>query len=128
MQLKPETAREMAKALGLQFSAERLVTDATFNLTLGQAFLDRLLGRFSGSYVLAAAAYNAGPARVKQWLDAFGDPRGDTVDPVDWIESIPYPETRNYVQHVLENLQIYRLRLGIAERAFTVAHDLQRSE
>jgi peptidoglycan lytic transglycosylase len=126
MQLKPETAREITKALGMQFSKERLVADATYSLTLGQAFLDRLLERFGGSYVLAAAAYNAGPARVKQWLDAFGDPRGHAIDPVDWIESIPYPETRNYVQRVLENLQIYRLRLGTAKSAFTLAQDLQR--
>jgi soluble lytic murein transglycosylase len=126
MQLKPETAHEITKALGMQFSKERLVIDATYNLTLGQAFLDRLLERFGGSYLLAAAAYNAGPARVKQWLDAFGDPRGHTVDPVDWIESIPYPETRNYVQRVLENLQIYRLRLGTAKSTLTLALDLQR--
>jgi soluble lytic murein transglycosylase len=126
MQLKPETAHEMTKALGMQFSRERLVTDSVYNLTLGQAFLDRLLERFGGSYILAAAAYNAGPARVKQWLDAFGDPRGHTVDPVDWIESIPYPETRNYVQRVLENLQIYRLRLGTAKSTLALAQDLQR--
>jgi peptidoglycan lytic transglycosylase len=126
MQLKPETAHEITKALGMQFSKERLVADASYNLTLGQAFLDRLLGRFGGSYVLAAAAYNAGPARVKQWLDAFGDPRDHAVDPVDWIESIPYPETRNYVQRVLENLQIYRLRLGTAKTSLTLAQDLQR--
>ena len=126
MQLRPDTARDVAKALEIPFSADRLVTDPAYNLALGQAFMDRLLDRFGGSYVLAAAAYNAGPARVRQWLDTYGDPRTGTVDPVDWIELIPFPETRNYVQRVLENLQIYRLRLGAGERAFTLAQDLRR--
>jgi soluble lytic murein transglycosylase len=126
MQLRPETARGVARALGLPFSAGRLTSDAAYNLALGQAFLGRLLDRFGGSYVLAAAAYNAGPARVSQWLDTIGDPRGGGVDPVDWIEGIPYAETRNYVERVLENLQVYRLRLGAGVRAFTLAQDLRR--
>ncbi len=126
MQLTPQTAREIGRSLGMPFSAARLLSDPAYNLTLGQAFVDRLLNRFAGSYVLAAAAYNAGPARVKQWLDTLGDPRAAAVDPVDWVESIPYPETRNYVQRVLENLQVYRLRLGTAERPFTLAADLRR--
>jgi soluble lytic murein transglycosylase len=124
MQLKPSTARDMAKSIGIPFSADRLLTDASYNLTLGQAYLDKLLDAFAGSYMLAAAAYNAGPRRVKQWLETHGDPR--TADPVDWIESIPFPETRNYVQRVFENLQVYRLRLGDRARAFTLAEDLRR--
>ena len=126
MQLLPDTARDVAKSAGMPFSADRLTRDPAYNLALGQAFLGRLLDRFGGSYVLVLAAYNAGPARVSQWLDTFGDPRRDTVDPVDWIESIPFPETRNYVERVLENLQIYRLRLGAGERAFTLVQDLRR--
>jgi soluble lytic murein transglycosylase len=76
--------------------------------------------------VLAIAAYNAGPARVRQWLRDFGDPRTANTDVVDWVESIPLNETRNYVQRVLENLQIYRLRLGDRGHAFSLASDLKR--
>jgi soluble lytic murein transglycosylase len=126
MQLEPETAKRVAKSLSLSFSADRLLTDAKFNLMLGSAYLDQMLDRFGGSYVLSLAAYNAGPARVAQWLNEKGDPRSHSVDIVDWIELIPFGETRNYVQHVLENLQIYRLRLGDRERAFTLAQDLRR--
>jgi soluble lytic murein transglycosylase len=126
MQLAPETARRVAKSLSLPFSADRLLSDATFNLTLGSAYLDQMLDKFGGSYVLSLAAYNAGPARVSQWLSEKGDPRSPAVDIVDWIELIPYGETRNYVEHVLENLQIYRFRLGDRERAFTLAQDLRR--
>jgi soluble lytic murein transglycosylase len=124
MQIKPSTARDMAKVVGLPFAAERLLTDANYNLTLGQAYLDKLLDSFGGSYVLAAAAYNAGPRRVKEWLDAYGDPR--SAGAIDWIEAIPFQETRNYVQRVLENLQVYRLRVGDRARAFTLADDLKR--
>src|SRR6185312_7269985 len=116
----------IAKSLHLPFSASRLTSDTRYNVTLGRAYLNSLIGDFSGSYVLAIAAYNAGPARVHQWLDDFGDPRGKGVDVVDWIESIPYAETRNYVQRVLENLQVYRLRLGDHGLAFSLASDLKR--
>lgn len=126
MQLRPDTAREVARSVGMPFSAGRLTGDPAYNLALGEAFLNRLLDRFGGSYILATAAYNAGPARVNQWLDTLGDPRSRTVDPVDWIESIPFSETRNYVERVLENLQVYRLRLGAGDRAFTLAQDLRR--
>jgi soluble lytic murein transglycosylase len=126
MQLMPATASRIAKSLHLPFSASRLTSDTRYNVTLGRAYLNSLIGDFSGSYVLAIAAYNAGPARVHQWLDDFGDPRGKGVDVVDWIESIPYAETRNYVQRVLENLQVYRLRLGDHGLAFSLASDLKR--
>jgi soluble lytic murein transglycosylase len=126
MQLKPETAKQVARSLSLPFSAERLLTDAKFNLTLGSAYLDQMLDKFTGSYVLSLAAYNAGPARVAQWLNEQGDPRTHSVDSVDWIEMIPADETRNYVQRVLENLQVYRFRLGDRGRAFTLAQDLRR--
>jgi soluble lytic murein transglycosylase len=126
MQLEPETARRVAKSLSLPFSADRLLSDAAFNLTLGSAYLEQMLEKFGGSYVLSIAAYNAGPARVAQWLSEKGDPRGRSVDIVDWIELIPYGETRNYVERVLENLQVYRYRLGDRDRAFTLAQDLRR--
>jgi soluble lytic murein transglycosylase len=126
MQLKPATAKQVAKTLSLPFSADRLVADANFNLTLGSAYLDKMLDKFAGSYVLSIAAYNAGPNRVGQWLVDHGDPRDGSIDVVDWIELIPFGETRNYVQRVLENLQVYRLRTGDREQAFKLARDLKR--
>jgi soluble lytic murein transglycosylase len=125
MQLKPSTAKDVAQALALPFSADRLLTDPRYNLRLGAVYLDKLLDTFGRSLVLSIAAYNAGPLRVKQWLTTYGDPRDASVDVVDWVEGIPFGETRNYVQRVLENLQIYRLRLGDKERAFTLARDLR---
>ena len=112
MQLLPRTARQVARQLKLRYSRERLTDDPKYNLRLGRAYLSELIERYDGSYILALAAYNAGPARVRRWLDVFGDPRTPEVDPVDWIESIPIYETRNYVQRVLEGLTVYRRRLG----------------
>ena len=80
---------------------------------------------FNGSYILAAAAYNAGPSRARQWIRDFGDPRGQ-VDPVDWIESIPFAETRNYIQRVLENTQVYRYRLAGGPVEIKLSEDLAR--
>ncbi|MBT7944230.1 MAG: lytic transglycosylase domain-containing protein, partial [Alphaproteobacteria bacterium] len=98
MQLLPRTAFRTAKKLRIPFSKYRLTTDPAYNLTLGQAYLGDLLKTFKGSYVLALAAYNAGPKRAKQWLRRFGDLRKPDVDSIDWVESIPFYETRNYVQ------------------------------
>ncbi|HEV8016402.1 MAG TPA: lytic transglycosylase domain-containing protein [Stellaceae bacterium] len=126
MQLMPATANKVAQLLHLPFSRDRLTNDIGYNVTLGRAYLDSLVGNFSGSYVLAVAAYNAGPARVHQWIEDHGDPRAANVDPIDWIERIPYTETRNYVQRVLENLQVYRFRLGAAVPTLSLASDLKR--
>ncbi len=126
MQLMPATANHIARSHGLPYSADRLLTDGGYNVTLGRAYLEELLDHFGGSYVLSIAAYNAGPARVRQWVDNFGDPRTKNIDVVDWIESIPFTETRNYVQRVLENLQVYRIRLGDHALAFSLASDLKR--
>ena len=126
MQLEPQTAAQIARKLGLPFKAKHLTDNGFFNVTLGQAYLDDLISRFDGSYVLAIAAYNAGPSRVSQWIGQFGDPRLTSVDTVDWIEEIPFNETRNYVQRVLENLQVYRLRIGKRELAFSLPQDLHR--
>jgi soluble lytic murein transglycosylase len=126
MQLMPGTAKTVAKNLQIAYSQQRLLTDASYNMTLGCAYLSDMLERFGGSYVLAVAAYNAGPARVNQWLQAQGDPRAPDVDAVDWVESISIGETRNYVQRVLENVQIYRLRLGDRNLAFSLPTDLKR--
>ncbi len=102
----------MARRAGLDYSANKLVTDPGYNATLGAAFLGEQLARFKGSYVLTFAGYNAGPRRAQQWIARYGDPRGKDVDTVvDWIERIPYTETRSYVQRVMENYQVYKMRL-----------------
>jgi len=126
MQLMPFTAQKMAKSLALPYSASLLTDDRVYNMRLGRAYIDEMLTEFSGSYVLAIAAYNAGPARVNQWIGQFGDPRAKNADVIDWIESIPISETRNYVQRVLENLQVYRLMLGDRAKAFELVADLRR--
>ncbi len=108
MQLMPATANVVAKGLGLPFSRERLLTDPSYNMTIGTAYFSQVLADFNGSYVLALAAYNAGPGRVKRWLKNNGDFRKGEIDAVDWIEMIPISETRDYVQRVLENVQVYR--------------------
>jgi soluble lytic murein transglycosylase len=112
MQLLPATAKSIAKAISAKFVRNRLTADPAYNLRLGAAYLNDLSNSFGGSYLLAAAAYNAGPARARQWMRAFGDPRDGQTDPVDWVEEIPFSETRAYVQRVMENLMIYRARLA----------------
>lgn len=111
MQLMPATARIQAGKSGIGFDASRL-HEPSYNVTLGAAHLGDLVNNFNGSYILAIASYNAGPGNVRKWIEAYGDPRDPSVDPVDWVERIPFSETRNYVQRVLENLQVYRSRLG----------------
>jgi soluble lytic murein transglycosylase len=112
LQLMPATAQQLAKKAGLPFSQARLTSDAGYNATLGAAFLGEQLGRFNGSYVLTFAGYNAGPSRAAQWVARYGDPRGKDLDAVvDWIERIPYTETRSYVQRVMENYEVYKMRL-----------------
>jgi soluble lytic murein transglycosylase len=125
MQLMPATASFIANKLQLPFSADRLTADGIYNVLLGRAYLEALIEDFGGSYALAIASYNAGPSRVRQWVRDCGDPRGGNIDMVDWIEMIPINETRNYVQRVLENLQIYRGQVG-RESAFSLASDLAR--
>jgi soluble lytic murein transglycosylase len=125
MQLMPATASDIANKVQLPFSAERLTADGAYNVLLGRAYLETLIDDFGGSYPLAIAGYNAGPGRVRQWLRDYGDPRGGKIDMVDWIENIPLSETRNYVQRVLENLQIYRGQVG-RKSAFSLVSDLAR--
>lgn len=112
MQLMPSTAKQVAKKIGLKYEEKKLTSDPGYNVRLGSAYLQDLINRFRGSYVLAIAAYNAGPSRSVDWIRQFGDPREAEVDVIDWIESIPFSETRNYVQRVIENLMVYRHRLG----------------
>ena len=112
MQLMPSTAKWIAGKSGMPYSEPLLTIDPKYNISVGQAYLTGVLDSFSGSYVLSLAAYNAGPGRVRQWIREFGDPRDHGADVVDWIEMIPFTETRNYVQRVLEGLQVYRLRMA----------------
>jgi len=111
MQLMPGTAQEMAGKLGLPFSRERLFTDPTYNATLGTAYLAELIGRFGPNVVLVSAGYNAGPSRPIGWQSELGDPRDPDVDVIDWIEMIPFDETRNYIMRVAESLPVYRARI-----------------
>jgi soluble lytic murein transglycosylase len=125
MQLMPATASFIANKMQLPFSADRLTADGIYNVLIGRAYLETLIEDFGGSYALAISSYNAGPGRVRQWIHDYGDPRGGNIDMVDWIEMIPINETRNYVQRVLENLQIYRGQVG-RDSAFSLASDLAR--
>lgn len=112
MQLIPSTAQITARKEGLSYDRSALLDDPVYNMTIGSAHLSHLLERFDGSLVMTLAAYNAGAARVDHWIEEYGDPRSSQVDPLDWVELIPFSETRNYVQRVLENVQVYRGRLN----------------
>ena len=112
MQLMPGTARETAAKVGLEYSKARLTSDPEYNALLGSTYLAAQLEAFDRSLILAAAAYNAGPGNARKWIRTFGDPRDENVDPVVWVELIPYQETRKYVQRVLGNYLVYRARLG----------------
>ena len=109
MQLVPATAAEQATKAGLKFSVARLTEDPVYNVTLGGAYFERLRAQFGGSYVLAVAAYNAGPGNARKFIRNQGDPRTAGTDTLDWIEAIPFLETRTYVQRVLENAVMYDL-------------------
>ncbi len=112
MQLMPRTGKAMAKGLGLSFSLERLIDDPVYNATLGSAYLGVLVEEFGTYYPFVAAGYNAGPSRPKKWVRLFGNPKRSTEAAVDWIEHIPFRETRNYVMRVMESLAVYRARLS----------------
>ncbi|MBB3947969.1 soluble lytic murein transglycosylase [Rhizobium skierniewicense] len=113
LQLLPGTAKGVASRHGMDFIQAKLTTDAGYNATLGAHYLGEQIDSFGGSYILTFIAYNAGPKRVPEWIARYGDPRGKPIDDVvDWIEHIPFPETRNYVQRVMENYQVYKTRLG----------------
>lgn len=126
MQLMPGTARIVAKQVGLPYSPAKL-TDPVYNTTLGAAHLGDLVeNTFDGSYIMSIAAYNAGSSRVREWVNRYGDPRSTAVDPIDWIENIPFSETRNYVQRVMENLEVYRSRLSGKPEPVRIDQDLRR--
>ncbi len=130
MQLMPATAKGVAKELKTGYAPAKLTDDAHYNVQLGSHYLQGLLDNWDHNYVLALAGYNAGEARVRRWIKDWGDPRLDGIDPVDWIELIPFSETRNYVQRVLESVQVYRALLGgqapTTERLLADMRGLQR--
>jgi soluble lytic murein transglycosylase len=125
MQVTPEAGRDTAKKFNVAFDQRRLMADMVYNAQIGTAELGNDIASWRGSYVLAFIAYNAGPRRVREWIEQYGDPRDPKVDPIDWIERIPISETRNYVQRVIENMQVYRVRLGNGPRLLIEA-DLRR--
>jgi soluble lytic murein transglycosylase len=125
MQLMPATARMVAKQHKVKYSADQL-TNAAYNTQLGEAFLGGVIDDYGGSYFLALAAYNAGGGRVAEWIKQFGDPRNPEVDPIDWIERIPFTETRHYVIKIMETLQLYRSRLAGPKQALQLVQDLNR--
>ena len=125
MQLMPGTAKAVARQYKVKFAPAQL-TNPTYNVQLGEAHLRELIDSYRGSYFLALAAYNAGGGRVQDWMKAFGDPRDPRNDPVDWIERIPFTETRDYVKKIMETLQLYRSRLSGSDKALQLVQDLNR--
>ena len=126
MQMLDGTAREQARREGEPYRRSWLLDDPEYNVTLGRAHLGDLIDRFDGSYILAIAGYNAGASRPARWIEEYGDPRRGEIDPIDFIESIPFSETRNYVQRVLENTQVYRSRLNGGSAPLRLDEDLSR--
>ncbi len=125
MQVTPAAGRDTAKRFNVSFDQHRLMADVAYNAQLGTAELGNDIASWRGSYILAFVAYNAGPRRAKEWIEQYGDPRSPKVDPIDWIERIPISETRNYVQRIIENMQVYRARFGNDPRLLIEA-DLRR--
>jgi soluble lytic murein transglycosylase len=114
MQVTPEAGRDTAKRIGVAYDWDRLVSDPVYNTQMGAGELAALLREYRGSHIMTFAGYNAGRGRVQQWVKQYGDPRDPKVDAIDWVERIPFAETRNYVQRVMENLGVYQVRLGTA--------------
>ncbi|MBR1281979.1 lytic transglycosylase domain-containing protein [Bradyrhizobium sp. AUGA SZCCT0177] len=125
MQVTPDAGRYVAKRAGVSFDLNRMKTDPVYNAAMGAAELGGLLEDYRGSYILTFAGYNAGRGSVKKWIERYGDPRDPKVDAVDWVEQIPFSETRNYVQRIMENLQVYRARFGGGTR-LQIEADLRR--
>ena len=126
MQIMPATARQVARDINIEYSKNRLTNDWRYNAKLSSTYLGGLIDIYEGSYLLAFAAYNAGPNRVNKWIKTYGDPRDNQIDQVDWIEHIPYRETRNYVMRVIESLHVYRLRINGKVEPIRLTQDLTR--
>ena len=127
MQVMPGTAQEVAGWLDVEYSETKLLTDPIYNAVLGATYLERLSQQFDGNAVMIAAGYNAGPSRPIRWMEERGDPRQDQMDVIDWIEHIPFTETRNYVMRVTESLPIYRARLGRDPHPLPFSEELKGS-
>jgi len=127
MQVMPVTARHVCRDYKIKCELDKVGSNPAYNAQLASAYIADRMQEFRGSYVLAIAGYNAGPGRARQWIREFGDPRDPKIDPVDWINRIPFEETREYVQKVLSNLQIYRARLGDQANALRLIEDLARA-
>lgn len=125
MQVTPAAGKYLAKKFKVTYDQKRLLNDNTYNLQMGAAELGDVIKDYRGSYILAFVAYNAGRGRVRDWIARYGDPRDPKVDPIDWVERIPFSETRNYVQRVMENVQVYRVLFGGGPRLLIEA-DLRR--
>jgi soluble lytic murein transglycosylase len=125
MQVTPDAGRYVCKRAGVSFDLNRMKTDPVYNAAIGAAELGGLIEDYRGSYIMTFAAYNAGRGSVKKWVERYGDPRDPKVDAVDWVELIPFSETRNYVQRIMENLQVYRARFGGGTR-LQIEADLHR--
>jgi soluble lytic murein transglycosylase len=125
MQVTPDAARYVCKRHGATYDLARLKTDSVYNAALGAAELGGLIEDYRGSYIMTFAAYNAGRGSVKKWVERYGDPRDPKIDAIDWVEQIPFSETRNYVQRIMENLQVYRARFGGGTR-LQIEADLHR--
>src|SRR4029077_4329916 len=125
MQVTPEAGRDNAKRFGVSYDWNRLVSDPVYNTQMGAAEVAALLKEYRGSYIMTFAGYNAGRGGVEQWVAQHGDPRDPKVDAVDWVERIPFAETRNYVQRVMESLQVYCARFGASTA--TIEPNLHRA-
>ncbi|MDP2260246.1 MAG: lytic transglycosylase domain-containing protein [Caulobacter sp.] len=125
MQLMPATGASVARQIGEPYSLERLF-DPEFNMRLGARYLGDMITTFNGSYIMAAAAYNAGPGRPARWVTECGDPRGGGTDPLDFIECIPFSETRNYVMRTTETMMVYRARLNGGSTPLSLSSDIRR--
>jgi len=126
MQMINGTAKATARKHRIPYSRSKLTSDPEYNAKLGSLHINDLLKRYDGSYIMTAAAYNAGPHRVTQWIRDYGDPRTNAIDPIDWMESIPFSETRNYIQRVMENLNVYRARLNNGQAVNRLHQDIKR--
>ncbi len=126
MQIMPRTARAIARSYKVRYRVANLTAKPSYNVMLGAAHLRDLVDGFKGSYIMTLGAYNAGGPRIREWIGKFGDPRTAKKDPVDWVEQIPFSETRNYVLKIMPSIQIYRARLEGNQNALQILQDLSR--
>ena len=128
MQIMPRTARAIARQHKVRYRSADLTRNPSYNVMLGAAHLGDLLNDYGGSYILTLVAYNAGPGRVRDWTEEFGNPTSKNGDPIDWVERIPFTETRNYVKKILSGVQIFRSRLEGADGSLRLVEDLNRGK